>query len=705
MKRLIHALLLVFAGLLAAPHLHAQATGSASDLHFNGFIIYNEAGRLEKSGDLDMALAKYKQAGELYATLEKNYPAYEVETRMNRQRTIATAIARLEGTQSKNAAASQAALELEKARLAAQAQASTQAMPQSTPAPMAPAGPAQDSGEIPSLEGLLRGWESKMRGKMLELERDKKQLEVDLNKWGEWHNWAAGEMNRVTGENATLTKKSAALEQAILGMQTEVESGRAASSQLNELKQQKAAVDAELAKNARQLAAAEKAAADATAKLKTATDSLAALQQEKTKIESERDKLTQERDGALKERDAANAKALGAQAEVDALKKKTASGDMKKLIAENERLQKELAAAQKQVEGLKADVTRKDQEISKLRGDVTTLQGQLTALRQESAQYQTQVADLTRQLKELKEMPAGANPNEPNALITQENEMLRNIIMRQLRLQNRQQQAKELIIAQLSKMENASTDLLKQVEELKNTRMTLSPDEEKLFKDPAAKELIGSNGVQATLIAASATPPSGSMPAPGSLTALLLRAGEAYNAKDFATAVKFYDDALRVEPKSIDALIGLGMTQQRAGKYAESEAALQKALAYEPDNANAAYAMGVTHFKQERWKDGMTFFEKSLVKNPQNASARHYLGIISTKLNLVERAEREFKTTLAIDPEHGEAHFNLAVLYATWDPPQWDKAHEEYAAALKKGVKPDENLERLLAGGKKVSQN
>lgn len=705
MKRLIFALLLLFVGLLVSPSVQAQAAGSASDLHFNGFVIYNEAGRLEKSGDLDMALAKYKQAGELYSTLEKSYPTYEVETRTNRQRTIATAIARLEGAQSKNVAASQAALELEKARIAAQAQASAQAMPQSTPAPAVATGTSQDSGEIPSLDGLLRGWESKMRGKILELERDKKQLELDLNKWGEWHNWAAGEMNRVTGENATLTKKSAALEQAILGMQNEVEAGRAASTQLNDLKQQKAAVDAELAKNARQLAAAEKAAADATAKLKTATDSLAVIQQDKAKLDTEREKLTKERDEALKERDVANAKALGAQAEVDALKKKTASGDMKKLIAENERLQKALAAAEKQVEGLKADNTRKDQEITKLRGDVTTLQGQLTALRQESAQYQTQVADLTRQLKELKEMPAGAGPNEPNALITQENEMLRSIIMRQLRLQNRQQQAKELIIAQLSKMENASTDLLKQVEELKNTRMTLSPDEEKLFKDPAAKELIGSNGVQATLIAASATPPSGSMPAPGSLTALLLRAGEAYNAKDFATAVKFYDDALRVEPKSIDALIGLGMTQQRAGKFAESEAALQKALAYDPDNANAAYAMGVTHFKQERWKESMTFFEKSLVKTPQNASARHYLGIISTKLNLVERAEREFKTTLAIDPEHGEAHFNLAVLYATWDPPQWEKAREEYAAALKKGVKPDENLERLLEGGKKVSQN
>jgi len=714
MNRLFLALLLAFAGLLTAPCALAQSLGGASDLHFNGFVIYNEAGRLEKSGDLDLALAKYQEAAALYETLEKNYPTYEVETRTNRQRTIATAIARLAGQQAKATAASQAAMDLEKARITAQAQAQAQA---SAPAmqPQAPiGGPVQDVGEIPSLDGLLRGWESKMRGKILELERDKKQLEVDLNKWGEWHDWAAGEMTRVGGENAALTKKAVALEQAILGMQKDVEAGRAAASQLDELKQQKAAVEAELAKNAGRLAAAERTAADASARLKTATDSLTAVNQEKSKIDAEREKLVKERDDAVKardvavkERDAASAKALGLQADVDLLKKKTASGDMKKLIAENERLQKELTATQKQVETLKADVTRKDEEITKLRGEVTTLQGQLTALRQESATYQTQVADLTRQLKELKEMPAGAaGANEPNALITQENEMLRNIIMRQLRLQNRQQQAKDLIIAQLSKMENASTDLLKQVEELKNTRMTLSPEEEKLFKDPAAKELIGTNGVQATLIAASATPAQGGpMPAPGSITTLLIRASEAYNNRDFTTAAKIYEDALRTEPKNMDALIGLGMTQQRAGKFAESEAALQKALAYDADNANAAYAMAVTYFKQERWKDSMTFFEKSLDKSPQNASARHYLGIIATKLSLMERAEREFKTALAIDPNHGEAHFNLAVLYATWDPPQWDKARESYAAALKKGVKPDQSLERLLEGGKKVSQN
>ena len=699
MKRLLTALLLAAGTLAGVSASHAQSTSvpEVSDMYLRGYVLNNEATRLEAAGSLPQALAKYKEAAEIMDRIAKNYPTYEVEMRTNRQQKINASVARLEGGIAQQTAAAMAT----QSAAAAPAPAPAPALAPSAPA----AAPPASNGEIPSLDGLLRNWENQMRGKILQLESEKADLALDLNKWAQWHDWAAGEMNRVNAENAQLTKKSVALGQAIFSMQKEVESGRAASTQLETLQKEKVELDFQIQQNAKKLATAEQAAKDATTKLTASTASMTALQAERDKLDAERSKILQERDEAIKqrdvavkERDAATAKTLGLQAEVEGLNKKTAGGSMKKLIEENERLKKDLADAQKQVATLKADVDRKDQEIAKLRGDLTTLQGQLTTLRQESAQFQTQVADLTLQLKELKEMPR-TESGEANVLITQENEVLRNIIMRQLRLQNRQQTAKDLIITELSKMENASTDLIKQVEELKNARMTLSLEEEKLFKDPAAKELIGSNGVQATLIAASAKP------APGSVTALLIRASEAYGNEDFASAAKLYEDALRVEPKNMDALIGLGVTHQRSGKFAESEASLQKALSFDPDNSNAAYAMGVTHFKQSRWKDSMTWFENSLAKQPQSASARHYLGIISTKLGLLERAEREFKNTLAIDPAHGDAHFNLAVLYTMLAPPQWDRAREEYDAAVKKGVKPDASLEKLLAGGKKVSQN
>jgi len=718
MKRLLPAILLAIASLTGEPTARAQATGSVSevsDLYYRGFVLNNEATRLEKAGDLPLASARFREASAIFDNIEKNYPTYEVEMRTNRQRNIQTALARIESGMMKQAAKDATAAE---ATAPAQTPASpppANVMPQNQ-APVAPNLPSgAGTGQVPALGDWLKQWEDMNKQKILQLEADNSQMQLDLSKWGTWHDWASGEITRVTQEKATLSKKSVALEQAVLSMQTEVEAGRAAKDQLDGLMKQRAELDLQLQQNAKKLTAAEQAEKAANEKLATATTSLNSMQQERDKLSTEREKLLKERDEAMKsrdtsakERDAATASVLGMKIEMEDIRKKTGSGEMKKLIAENDRLRKELGEAQKQVATLQADSTRKDQEIATLRGQLTTLQGQLTTLRQESATFQTQVADLTRQLKELKEMPAGS---EPNALITEENEMLRNIIMRQLRMQNRQQTAKELVIAELSKMENASEDLIKQVEVLKSARMTLSPDEEKLFKDPAAKELIGSNGVQVTLIAASAKPDAAgtaaatAKPAPGSVNALLVRANEAYSNRDFSAAAKAYEDALRAEPKNITALIGLGVTHQREAKYAESEAALQKVLAFEPDNDSASYAIAVTYFKQERWKESMTSFEKSLAKNTQNASARHYLGIISTKLSLVDRAEREFKTTLAIDPNYADAHFNLAVLYATWDPPQWDKARAEYDAAIKKGVKPDPALEKLLVDGKKVSQN
>jgi Obg family GTPase CgtA-like protein len=177
--------------------------------------------------------------------------------------------------------------------------------------------------------------------------------------------------------------------------------------------------------------------------------------------------------------------------------------------------------------------------------------------------------------KERMDAKAAATPE-----LAQENDMLRAIIMRQLRAQHRQQSAKDLMIAELQKMENASNDLVKQVEEMKNARMTLTPDEEKLFSDPVVKELLGPNGVQATLIA-SAGPGSDKKMAPAAPTTaetLITQANEAYMSKQFEPAANLYQEALRAEPKNVSALIGLGMARQRADQHAEAEVALQKAL-------------------------------------------------------------------------------------------------------------------------------
>ncbi len=689
------------AALFAVTTICAQTIDAGSevaDQYFRGFVMNNEAAKLEEAGDMQMAQAKFKQAAEIMDSIERNYPAWQPEMRASRQQKIKDSLLRIQSRMSQQAAPPTATAP----------QVVTPAAPgyvapatNAIPAPGVLAQPVPSTnGTLPSLTDMLSQWEAMYKKRVLELETQNNQNQLDLGKWQQWYQWASGEITTARAQNEALGRKATAMEQSILAMTRDVEEGRAAKGQLDKLMEEKMAVDLELRKNGQRMIAAEAAAKDASEKLAVASARIADIEQERSKIFKERDDAVKQRDAAVKERDVASARSLGLAAEVEELKKKTGSVEMKRLLAENERLKKQLGEAEQQVATLKADVTRKDAEIADLRGQLTGLQGQLTDLRKESASYQTQVAELTRQLKDVQSGMDAKMAATPE--LTQENEMLRAIIMRQLRTQHRQQAAKDLMIAELQKMENASADLIKQVEELRNARMILTPAEEKLFSDPVVRELLGPDGVQAMLIA-NAAPDSdkkAAPPAPGTVENLITQANEAYMTKNFDESARLYQDALRAEPKNVGALIGLGMARQRADKHADAEVALQKALAYDPANEPAAFALGVTYFKQERWKDAMTYFEKSLAKRPDNASGRHYLGIIATKMSLLERAEREFKTALAIDPAYGEAHFNLAVLYITWDPPKWEAARVEYDAALTKGVKPDENLEKLLKAPK-----
>jgi tetratricopeptide (TPR) repeat protein len=284
--------------------------------------------------------------------------------------------------------------------------------------------------------------------------------------------------------------------------------------------------------------------------------------------------------------------------------------------------------------------------------------------------------------------------------------MLRDLVLRQLRSQARQQQAKEMVIAELRKTENASKELLAQVEELGAGRVVLTPEEENLFSEPELKEALTTSGVQATLVAGGGPAPKtktepapkpDSAPAASSADALLEKGAAHLQANRLDDAAATYAEVLRADPRNVAGLIGLGNARLRAAKYADAEAALKKCLSLDAASEAAHFTLGISYFKQNRHREAITSFESSLAVNKQNARAHHYLGISSTKLGLLDRAEREFKTALAIDPAYGDAHFNLAVLYVTLDPPRWEDARAQYQDALKKGVKPDADLEKLLA--------
>lgn len=695
-------------------------TDDAADQFFRGFVLKKDAEVMEQEGNFQGALSIYQQMKQIFDNLAKSNPDWQPGMLGNRRALTDQAIARVQArlSQTAQAAASTPATALPAsantlpgvfgltmpggtAPVPAPGQTAQAATATSAAAPMA-------AGAMPSLADVLSQWESAYRQRMTALESQNSIMQGDLVKWQQWYQWASGEITTSREKQQKLESDIQTKGEAISAMKMEVAAGRATQKQLDELTKEKIAIEVEYKKAVQRQSAAETAAKEASQKLAEAAERINTVEMERNKILAERDAAIKDRDAkaaelaekskkaetTVKERDALSAQVLGMKTELEALRTKSLppkAEQMKKLLAENERLKKDLDVAQQQIVTLKSESVRKDQEIASLRTQVTSLQGEIATLRQQSSAYQTQVADLTLQLKQLQEAKPGVMTPE----MAKENTLLREIIMRQLRSQYRQQQAKDLVIAELKKMEGVSSKLLEQVEELKKGRLSLTPEEEKLFTDPSVRELLGSDGIQGTLIARVSKPAENAM---NPVTSLLEKANEAFASRKFGDAAAFYEDALRAEPKNTTALVGLGYAREREQKYAEAEAALKKCLTLEPTNETAAFHLGVTYFKQEFWTDATTTFEKCLSINPKNARGRHYLGIIATKQGDMERAEREFKTAIAIDPAYGEAHFNLAVLYATWDPPQWEKARAEYEQAIKKGVTPDENLEKLLKG-------
>jgi tetratricopeptide (TPR) repeat protein len=553
----------------------------------------------------------------------------------------------------------------------------------------------EGAGEVPSLGEFLQQYEKQVKLKMEGLQRKNLEMEGALRKWDDWYRWASKEIQVARTEKETLAARAAEMEGRVKQMQREVDAGSATQGQLDTLLKEKVALLALEKTNNQRLATAEATAAEAAQKVSAASAELNAVMKE-------RDQLKLEKEAAMKDRDLAQASEKKLMAEVVELKKSRPDEEaLKKLTAENERLKGELEAAKLQVTALQEGMTKKDVEIESLKKELGTIQGQLASLQKENTSYQTQVSELTTQLKELQQGMAKTDSGAGS----EESAMLREVILRQLRNQARQQQAKALVIEEMKKMEGASAELLARVQELDAGRMTLTAEEEALFTDPQAQELLksGSGAVKAKLMASG---DAGSAPGveektstgsgDGVLAKLLAEGEQAVKAKDYIKAVEAYKEAVRASPKDVDALLGLGDAYQRGGQFEEAEAALKKCLEYDPDNAVACHALGLTYFRANRLNDSMKAFEESLARDSKQALAHHYLGIIASRLKQAPRAEKEFRTALAINPDFGEAHFNLAVLYIGWDPPQIDKARTEYQSAISKGVVPDDNLQKLL---------
>jgi hypothetical protein len=323
---------LAIAMLVSADVSRAQIPGTdeAADQFFRGYVLKNDAEKMEQEGNFQGALSMYQQMKQAFDALAQSHPGWQPGMLSNRRSLTDQAISRVQLKLSQPAAAP-VANQANSATMPATAPTAFGLVPGSpVPAPGATTMPAAavtgaTPGGFPSLADVLSQWEAAYRQRMTALEGQNSVMQTDLQKWQQWYQWASGEITTSRDKQQRLESVMSSKDEAIAAMRMEVAAGRASQQQLDALTKEKIAIEVEYKKAAQRLSAAESAAKEASQKLAEASVRIATVEEERNKILSERDAAIKERDAkamalgetekkadtATKERDALSAQVLG----------------------------------------------------------------------------------------------------------------------------------------------------------------------------------------------------------------------------------------------------------------------------------------------------------------------------------------------------------------------------------------------------------
>jgi tetratricopeptide (TPR) repeat protein len=469
-----------------------------------------------------------------------------------------------------------------------------------------------------------------------------------------------------------------------------------------------------------------------------------------TELEEERTQLIAARDTAQQE--AAEAKS--------ALEK---SAD---LIEANKQLEEKLSAAATQIEGMESDAAAKqgviaglNADLDKVRAELTLAQTKLKDDRERFDQLQLANDQLLKEYDEVTGALAAVKLGDVTAaeakLIQQENEVLRGIIMRQIKEQARREQAYRLAQEEMERLEIRSDTLNDKINQLAKPTLELSSAEQEMLKRPvvtvlhesadefsaqiemlkpsadnaapqtavasedggtAAPEQTEStatadaSSAQPTDAAASSESPataataetaaadSLAAPMPPEVTALITEARDQFVRGNFAGAEELYQKFVELQPNNVVALANLGVSQFRQGKLTAAQLALEKALAVDPKDAFTLTTLGAVMIEQNRIEDAIGYLERANGSQADDAITLNYLGVASSQLGQFGKAEQSLRRAITVNPEYAEAHFNLAVIYATAKPPSIALAKRHYEKALELGSTPDKRLASMLQG-------
>ena len=655
-----------------------------SEIFLKAYLSAQQGEKLEHQDQFKTALAKYRFAGSLIEELRKSHAQWQPAVVEYRGRKISEAILRLQERITR-----QTNLNAGSSPLPDIAPAAPESDAWSEPGPEAVAPQAKEIVTEHSRDTVIKGATKSLRDKVAELqaaldktrgdlESARKEREVVDARLKETNSKLDRVQNDLDGAKKSEQQardQLAQLQESVKPSQGSEGNGADEQQQLRaEVAQLKGAVAA--ADDAR--LTAEKQRDDTQAKFAEANDHIVALEHE--------------RDDALSQLKSA----------------KESEQRFVALVADKNDLQQKLATAEEKVRKLSETDPKTAEKLAEMERQMVHLRQQLSEAQNRNSYLAARAAELDVELEHAgTELQAAKLSGDDSSQLVRENELLRNIIVRERQEEARRDEARKLVMAELNRLKVRSDLLNKEIEFLAQPVTRLTTEELALFRQPVvsiSNEKTG--GLKISFVfEKKATEEVGTSKAistavpnalPSEVQEVAVAARKNVEQGKYRTAEKQYQTVLAKDPKNLDALSNLGVVYFRTGKIRSAELTLKKALAIAPNDDFVLTTLGIVHYRQSRFDEALKELRKAIELNPNSATAHNYLGITASQKGHQEEAEKEMLQAIAKDPNYADAHFNLAVILITTQPSSRELAREHYARATALGTQPSPFLERLL---------
>jgi len=695
------AALLAFFFFLKATSVLVGQQDDPSEIFLKAYLSAQQGEKLERENQFKTALAKFRFAGSLIVQLRRSHPDWQPAIVEYRGRKIGEGILRIQDRMTKQNALSASASPLPEV-----APSLPESADWSEPGPEVVAPQSDATVTQESHDDGIKETTKKIHGKA-------DQLQTALDKA---HSDLESSRKEKEAVNTRLQETNSKLERAQDDLDKARKSEREARDQLVQIQESLGAAQASQENSARE----EKQLRSEIAHLK---DSVAAADQARATAEKQRDD-TQAKFAAANEqitslehqRDKASAQLSLVQG---------SDQGVRLLLAEKDGLRQKLANAEEKIRNLGQSDPVNAKIVADMNGQIAQLREQLNESQKRNDYLTARSAELAVQLDEAgTELQvakvAGAN-SEETAQLTKENELLRNIVVRERQEEARRDETRKLVVAELDRLNVRSETLNKQIEFLAQPVTKLNSEELALLRQPVVaasdqraglfkasfvfekKSAGSSDGTAKSDVRSGAQSDarinrhdSSKTDLPPKMRGLVRAAGKNFQQGNYKAAEKQYQQILSEDSNNLEALSNLGVVYVRNGNLQSAESMLEKAVAIAPDNDFLLTTLGIVQYRQSKFDESIVQLTKAITINPKSATAHNYLGIAASQKGRQKEAEKEILQALANNPDDADAHFNLAVILITTQPGSKELAREHYARATALGIEPNPSLEKLL---------